>query len=155
MRPVCPGFSSKFLMGGGETHNFWSPSVPDGDEVRWGGGTCEKNLTEAKTAQLMQNLAIFCYFKHEIQLFKVLLSLKVVKFDTKMYLNLSNIWGRTSAGGKDKPWSKNGDKCWMGGLTKFSPDGGTPQSPPKNPGTCVCPVIHCMFRHALMSHTDI
>ena len=38
-----------------------------------------------------------------------------------MYLNFSNFWGRTSAGG-DKPWSKNGDKCRMGGLTKFSPD---------------------------------
>ena len=29
------GFFSKFLMGG--TQNFWSPSVPDGDEVGWGG----------------------------------------------------------------------------------------------------------------------
>ena len=29
----------------------------------------------------------------------VLLSLKVVKFDTKMYLNFSNFRGRTSAGG--------------------------------------------------------
>ena len=46
---------------------------------------------------------------------KVLLSLKVVKFDTKMYLNYSNFWGRTSAGG-DKPWSKNEDKCRMGGI---------------------------------------
>ena len=43
------GFFSKFLMGGG-TQNFRSPSVPDGDEVGWGGGTCEKNPTEAKTA---------------------------------------------------------------------------------------------------------
>ena len=41
--------------------------------TKWdGGGTCEKNLTEAKTAYLMQNEANFCYFKHEIQLFKVL-----------------------------------------------------------------------------------
>ena len=57
------------------------------------------------------------------------MSLKVVKFDTKMYLNLSNFWGRASAGGGgggDKPWSKNGGKCRMGGLTKFSPDGGGP-----------------------------
>ena len=46
-------FFSKFLMGG--TQNFWSPSVPDGDEVGWGGGTCEKNLTEAETAHIMQN----------------------------------------------------------------------------------------------------
>ena len=47
-------------------------------------GDLQKNPTEAKTAHLMQNKAIFFYFKHEIQLFKVLLSLKVVKFDTKM-----------------------------------------------------------------------
>ena len=47
------GFFSKFLMGGG-TQNFRSPSVPDGDEVGWG-GTYEKNPTEAKTAHLMQN----------------------------------------------------------------------------------------------------
>ena len=62
------------------------------------------------------------------------MSLKVVKFDTKMYLNFSNFRGRTSAGG-DKPWSKNGDKCRMGGgLVKFLLDGGTPQSPQeKNP----------------------
>ena len=31
-----------------------------------------------------------------------------------MYLNFSNFWGRTLAEG-DKPWSKNGDKCQMGG----------------------------------------
>ena len=47
------GFFSKFLMGGG-TQNFRSLSVPDGDEVGWG-GTCEKNPIEAKTAHLMQN----------------------------------------------------------------------------------------------------
>ena len=29
--------------------------------------------------------------------------------------------------GGDKPWSKNRDKCRMGGLTKFSPDGGPPE----------------------------
>ena len=65
------------------------------------------------------------------------MSLKVVKFDTKIYLNFSNLWGQTSAGGGGgKPWSKNGDKCRMGGLTKFSPDGRTPQPPQeKNPGT--------------------
>ena len=43
-------FFSKFLMGGDSKF-----SVPDGDEAGWGGGTCEKNLTEAKTAHLMQN----------------------------------------------------------------------------------------------------
>ena len=75
-------------MGG--TQNFRS---------QMGGGNLRKNPTEAKTAYLMQNKAIFCYCKHEIQLFKVLLSLKVVKFDTKMNLNFSNFRGRTSAGG--------------------------------------------------------
>ena len=35
------GFFSKFLMGGG-TRNFWSPSVPDGDVVGWGGGLMKK-----------------------------------------------------------------------------------------------------------------
>ena len=39
------GFFSEFLMGG--TQNFWS------DEVGW--GDLQKNLTEAKTAHLMQN----------------------------------------------------------------------------------------------------
>ena len=34
------GFFSKFLMGG--TQNFRSPSVPDGDKVRWGGGDLRK-----------------------------------------------------------------------------------------------------------------
>ena len=79
-----------------------------------GGGTCKKNLTEAKTAHPMQNWAIFCYFQHEIQLFKVLLSLKVVKFDTKMYLIFSNFRGRTLAGGGTSLGPKNGDRCRMG-----------------------------------------
>ena len=115
-------------MGG--TQNFRSPSVPNGDEVGGGGGLAKKNPTEAKNAHLMQNLAIFCYFKHEIQLFKVLLSLKVVKFDTKMYLNFSNFRGRTSAGGGGQALvQKRGQVSDRGGLAKFSPDGGTPQSP--------------------------
>ena len=112
-----------------------------------GWGTCEKNPTEAKTAHLTQNLAIFCYFNHEIQLFKVLLSLKVVKFDTKMYLNFSKFRGQTSAGG-DKPWSKNGDKSRMGGgLTKFSPDGRTAPVPQeKKPCTLTVFLIYsCIY----------
>ena len=69
--------------------------------------------------------------------FKVLLSLKVVKFDTKMYLNFSNFRGRTSAGGGDKPWSKNGDKCQMGGIGKIFAGWGDPPSPPP-PGKKPC-----------------
>ena len=34
---------------------FWSPTGTKSD----GGGTCEENPTEAKTAHLMQNQAIF------------------------------------------------------------------------------------------------
>ena len=59
------------------------------------------------------------------------MSLKVVKFDTKMYLNFSNFRGRTSAGGA-KPWSKNGDKCQMGGgIGKIFAGWGDPPSPPQ------------------------
>ena len=44
-----------YIFDGGGTQNVWSPSVPDGDKVGWGGGTYEKNPTEAKTAHPMQN----------------------------------------------------------------------------------------------------
>ena len=76
--------------------------------------------------------------KHEIQLYKVpvLLSLKVVKFDTKMYLNFSNFWGRNSAGGTS-PGPKTGTSVGWGGLTKFLPDGGPPVIPGKNPGLAI------------------
>ena len=60
----------------------------------------------------------------------VLLSLKVVKFDTKIYLNFSNFRVEPQLG-RDKPWSKNGDKFRMGGLTKFLTDGGPPVPPGK------------------------
>ena len=56
------------------------------------------------------------------------MNLKIVKFDTKMYLNFSKFL-KTNLSWGDKPWSKNGDKCQMGGLTKFLLDGGTPSSP--------------------------
>ena len=96
-------------------------------------GACKKNPTEAKTANA--KLGHFCYFKHEIQLFKVLLSLKIVKFDTKMYLNFSNFRGQTLAGG-DMLWSKNGNKCWMGrGIDKIFAGWGTPCPPRKT--TCL------------------
>ena len=63
---------------------------------------------------------------------KVLLSLKVVKFDRKMYLNFSNFRGRTSAGGTSLGPNMGTSVGW-GGLAKFSPDGGTPVPPGKNP----------------------
>ena len=91
-----------------------------------------KNPTEAKTAHLMQNKAIFCYFKHEIQLVKVLLSLKVVKFDTKMYLNFSNFRGRTSAGGGQALVQKRGQVSdGGGGIGKIFAGWGDPPVPPR------------------------
>ena len=59
-----------------------------------------------------------------------------------MYLKFSNFWGWTSAGGGDKPWSKNTNKCQCGGgerLTKFLPDGGGP-APQEKP----CSIDHCV-----------
>ena len=64
------------------------------------------------------------------------MSLKVVKFDTKMYLNFLNFQGRTSAGGGGRPalvqkWGQVSD----GELTKFLLDGVTP-SPPREKTLC-------------------
>ena len=66
---------------------------------------------------------------------KVLLSLKVVKFETKMYLNFSNFQGRTWAGGGTCLGPKTGISVRWGGLTKFSLDKGKSQSPRKKPCT--------------------
>ena len=110
-----------------------------------------KSPTEAKTAHLMQNLAIFCYFKHEIQLFKVLLSLQVVKFDTKMYLHFSNFRGRTSAGGGNKPWSKNGDKMG-GGIGKIFAGWGTPHSPPRKKNPVI--IVNMIFNQQEKKYDD-
>ena len=138
-------FFSKFLMGGG-LKIFGLHRSPTETKSDGGGGLEKKILPETKTAHLMQNWAIFCYFKNEIHLFKVLLSLKIVKFDTKMYLNFSNFQRRTSAGGGGKPWSKNEDKFWMGGLTKFSLDGGPPVPPGKKTLLVPCRDVQCLSK---------
>ena len=117
-------FSLNFWWMGGGDSKIFHPREVDGE-------TCENNQTEAETAHLMQNQAIFCYFKHEIQLFKVLLSLKlikIVKFDTKIYLNFSNFWGWTSAGGGQTLVQKWGQVS-NGGIDKIFTRWGTPQSP--------------------------
>ena len=65
---------------------------------------------------------MFCYFK-------VLLSLKVVKFDTKMYLNFSNFQGtRLGWGGGQALVQKQG-RVLDGGIAKFFAGWGDPQSP--------------------------
>ena len=122
-------FSLNFWWGG--TQNFWSPSVPDGDKSD--GGTREKNLTEAKTAHLMQNNPIFCCFKHEIQLLKVL-ELKSSQIWHKNVFKFSGM----SLGCGDKPWSKNGDKCRMGDWQNFCWMGGTPSPSQKKKNTILC-----------------
>ena len=85
------------------------------------------------------------------------MSLKVVKFDTEMYLNFSNFRGRTSAGRGQALVQKRGQvSYWDGeGLAKFSPDVGTPQSLPrkKNPS---CPYFYsnmqCFFFSVMALH---
>ena len=47
------GFFSKFLMGGDS--KFLVPVGPRREQSQMGGGTCEKNPTEAKNAHSMQN----------------------------------------------------------------------------------------------------
>ena len=116
-------FSLNFWWG---TQNFRSLLGTNGDEVGWVG--LAKKSEWSQNCPPNANLGHFCYFKHEIQLFKVLLSLKVVKFDSKMYLNFSNFWGQTSAGG-EQALVQNGDKYRMGGWQHFCWMG-DPQSPP-------------------------
>ena len=83
----------------------------------------------------MQNWAIFCYFKHEIQLFKVHCTFELRSsqiwhrnvFNFFKFLGTNLGWG----GGGNKPWSKNGDRCWMGGIDKIFAGWGTPSPPGK------------------------
>ena len=117
-------FSLNFWWGGG-TQNIW-------DEVGW--GDLGRKFDWSQNCPPNEELGLFCFFKHEIQLFKVLFSLKVVKFDTKMYLYFSNFQGRTSAGGRGTSLGpKTGDKCQMGDWQNFSWMG-DPVPPGKNPG---------------------
>ena len=126
-------------MGGGDS-KFLVPVSP-----QWGwsrmGGTWKKS-DWSQNCPLNAKLGHFCYFKHEIQLFKVLLNLKVFKFDTKMHLNLSNFQGRTSAGGGKSLGPKMGTSVGWGGFTIFLPDGG-PQSPQEK----TCKVLFLMTLH--------
>ena len=118
-------FSLNFWWGGG-TQNFRSPTVPKSD-----GGDLRKKSDWSQNCPPDAKLGHFCYFKHEIQLFKVLLSLKVVKFDTKMYLNFSNFRGWTLAGGGQALVQKRGQVLDGGDWQNFCRMGGPPR---KNPG---------------------
>ena len=61
----------------------------------------------------------------------VLFSLKVVKFDTKMYLNFRG--GASAGGGGEQALVQKRGQALDGGLTKILPDGGPPVPPWKNP----------------------
>ena len=60
-------------------------------------------------------------------------SLKVVKFDTKMYLNFSNFRGQTSAGGGQALVQKRGQVSMGGDWQNFCRMGGPPFPGKKNP----------------------
>ena len=60
---------AEFLMGG--TQNFWSLMGAKSD-----GGTCEKKSDQSQNCPHNAKLGLFCYFKHEIQLFKGTFELK-------------------------------------------------------------------------------
>ena len=128
-----------------ENKNFWSffnckmwIAFRRGRSRMGEGGTYEKKSNWSRNCPPNAKLGLFCYFKHEIQLFKVLLSLKVVKFDTKMYLNFSNFWGWTSAGGSSLGpkmgtrvrWGDWQNFCWMG--DPISPPPGKKRTLPKS-----------------------
>ena len=76
------GFSLNFWWGDSK---FFVLVGPRRGRSRMGEGTWQKkNLNWSRNCPPNAKLGHFCYFKHEIQLFKVLLSLRVVKFDTKI-----------------------------------------------------------------------
>ena len=90
-------FSLNFWWGGGELKIFGPRRSPT--ETKLDGGGLAKKCDWSQTCPPNAKLGHFLLFKHEIQPFKVLLGLKVVKFDTKMYFKFSNFRGQTSAGG--------------------------------------------------------
>ena len=59
------------------------------------------------------------------------MTLKVVKFDTKMYLNFSNFRGRTWAGGGTSLGPKTGTSVGWGDWRNFRQMGGPPVSQEK------------------------
>ena len=115
--------------------NFWWGGLkifgPRGDEIAGGGRDLRKKSDWSQNCPLNAKLGHF-----------LLLSLKVVKFDTKMYLNFSNFRGRTSAGGTSLG-PKRGTSVGWGDFTKFSLDGGTGESPQEKPCPLGLPQVFC------------
>ena len=89
--------------------------------------------------------------KLNIELYK---GLKVVKFDRKMYLNFSNFRGRTLAGGTSLGPKTGTSVGWGGGgVAKFLPDGGTPQSPQEKKPAIMHIIVHNL--QTLFESTEI
>ena len=115
-------------MGGGNS-KFSVSFGPRRGRSQMGGGTYEKNPTEAKTAHLLNaKLGHFLLFGTFELKSSQIWHKNVFKFFKFSGTNLG--WGGTSLG------PKMGTSVGWGGLAKFSPDGGTPPVPPqeKNPG---------------------
>ena len=79
------------------------------------------------------------------------MSLTVVKFDTKMYLNFSNFRGRTLAGGGQALVQKRGQVSDGGDWQNFCRMGGPPQSPPGkkpwlNSSSNILSEIHTLYK---------
>ena len=118
-------FSLNFWQGG--TSKFFVPESG-------GGGDLQKSDWSRNCPPNAKHRPFFAILSMTIQLFKVLLSLKVLKFDTKMYLKFSNFRGRRG-GGETSLGPKTWDKCRMGG-------------PPRPPGKKPCMnTLYCNIPH--------
>ena len=73
---------------------------------------------------------MFRCFGHEIQLFKVVSSLKVVRIYVKMYLNFQNFQGQMSGGGGQALVGKWGRVPDGGGIDQIFVNWGDPPVPP-------------------------
>ena len=124
---ACRVFSLNFWWGDSK---FLAPVEDRRGRSLMGGGNLWKKSNWSQNCPPNAKLGLFCYFKHEVQLFKILLSLKVVKFDTKC-IWIFQFLGRTSTGGGQALVQKRGQVS-DGGIDKIFVRWG-PQSPQKKP----------------------
>ena len=69
---------------------------------------------------------------------------------TKKCIWIFQFFGDEPRLGGDKPWSKNGDKCRMGGLTKFLLDGGPPRKKPCKYDDLQIALIWCHMKPSIV-----
>ena len=136
---ICQGFFSKFLMGGDS--KFSVPVGPRWGRSRMGGGDLRKKSDWSQNCPLNAKLAHFLLFWAWNTAFKCTFQLKSGQIWHKNVFKFFKFSGTNLGWGGDKPWSKNGDKCQMGGIGKiFAGWGGPPQSPP---GKKPCMHVQC------------